>query len=133
MKRDRVSVLFLLPLFMLAACAEDDPTGVILEVRYGPNYDGDQAAPGDPVPGADVRISGVPTAEPPEAPEYASGSADAEGRFTVEDIEAVEVFIHASEPGGLGPADCEWYGSQNVTLLNEGETIELELDGQACT
>ncbi len=126
------SPLLCLPLCRSFACSEDEAHGVIVEVRFGEDYEGDKGTPGDPVPAADVQIRAVP-GDPPELVEYASGVADAQGRFVVEAIEPVEAILSADEPGSLGPIDCEWYGTKQVMLLDAGETIEIELDTQVCS
>lgn len=129
----------LLPLLGLSAslgpaCAEDEPAGVVVEVRYGPSYDGSDGAPGERVPGAEVMIrSPFDVDDPGAETEYARGTADEDGRFIVDAIEEVQAFISASEPGNLGPAGCEWTGAREVMLLDAGETVELELDQQICT
>jgi hypothetical protein len=116
----------------ISACASDDPTGVVVEVRYGAAYDGMDAMPGDPVADADVRI----TARPPMTglpEELATGTADAAGKFEVGAIDAGDASVYASEPGSIGPAGCEWTGSLDVTLRDAGENVVVELDSMVCS
>jgi hypothetical protein len=128
--RSKLVVTFFL---FLPACASDDPSGVVIEVRYGDAYDGMDGQPGGPVASADVRIYAPPIPPATMIEELATGIADASGKLTIEAIDAGDASISASEPGDVGPAGCEWTANIDVTLRDAGETIVVALDGMVCS